>query len=133
RVNHWIINARAAVKKAFHNCQKCKIMKVRPVPPEMGLLPLERLVRAEAPFRFTGVDYFGPLLVCQQRKRVKRYGVLFTCFSIRAIHLEIAPDLSTDAAINAIRRFTARRGVPEVMWSDNGTNFRGADKELQRA
>ncbi|CAG7733835.1 unnamed protein product, partial [Allacma fusca] len=38
-----------------------------------------------------------------------------------------------DAAINAIRRFTSRRGVPEIMWSDNGTNFRGANRELQQA
>ncbi|CAG7817993.1 unnamed protein product, partial [Allacma fusca] len=133
RVNHWVLNARAAVKRAFRACQKCKVTKVRPVIPEMGLLPTERLVRAEAPFRFTGVDYFGPILVSQQRKHIKRYGVLFTCLSIRAIHLEVAPDLSTDAAINAIRRFIARRGAPEELWSDNGTNFRGADNELKRA
>ncbi|CAG7722249.1 unnamed protein product, partial [Allacma fusca] len=67
------------------------------------------------------------------RRHVKRYGVVFTCFSTRAIHLELATDLSTDGAINAIRRFIARRTVPEILWSDNGTNFHGADRELQRA
>ncbi|CAG7819345.1 unnamed protein product [Allacma fusca] len=67
------------------------------------------------------------------RKSLKRYGVIFTCFSTRAVHLEFAPDLTTDSAVNAIRRFIARRAVPEIIWSDNGANFHGSDKELHMA
>jgi len=79
------------------------------------------------------MDYFGPMEVTIGRRREKRYGVLFTCLSTRAIHLEIAPSLTTDSAINAIRRMANRRGTPKEIYSDNGTNLRGADKELQKA
>ena len=51
---------------------------------------------------------------------MKRYGVLFTCLSVRAIHLEVAHSLDTDSFFNAMRRFIARRGQPEEVRSDNG-------------
>ena len=37
---------------------------------------------------------------------------------------------SADSFILALKRFIARRGQPKVMYSDNGSNFRGAEKEL---
>ncbi|CAG7825479.1 unnamed protein product, partial [Allacma fusca] len=132
-MNYWVINGRAAVKKAFRECPLCKIKKAQPCQPQMGLLPSERLCKQDGAFLNTGIDFFGPLMTTTMRRRVKRYGVIFTCLSLRAIHLELAPDLTTDAAINAVRRFIARRGTPASLWSDNGTNFRGADKELQKA
>ncbi len=63
----------------------------------------------------------------------KRYGVLFTCLTIRAIHLEVAPSLDTDACVNAIHRLIFRRGPVSVIRSDNGTNFMGAERELREA
>ena len=85
------------------------------------------------PFTFVGVDYFGPFVARRGRSHVKRYGVLFTCLSIRAIHLEVAHSLDTDSFINAMRRFIARRGPPEEVRSDNGGNFVGGEKELRGA
>ena len=63
----------------------------------------------------------------------KRYGVLFTCLTTRALHLELASDLSTDIFILALRRFIARRGKPKEKLSDNGTNFIGGDRDLYQA
>ena len=63
----------------------------------------------------------------------KRYGALFTCLTTRAVHLELASDLSTDIFILALRRFIARRGKPKEILSDNGTNFIGANRELRKA
>ena len=80
---------------------------------------------------------FGPYLVKGSRhtrsnkSTAKRYGVLFTCLTTRSIHLEIAGDMSTDAFLLALRRFIARRGQVDVMRSDNGTNFVGANNELK--
>ena len=46
-------------------------------------------------------------------------------------HLEIAYGLDTDSFLNAFYRMASRRGLPEAMYSDRGTNFKGADKELK--
>ena len=62
-------------------------------------------------------------------KKLKRYGVLFTCLTIRCVHLEVVYAIDTDSFIDALRCFINRRGRPEVMYSDRGTN--GASTELQ--
>lgn len=82
------------------------------------------------PFSYTGLDYFGPISVTIRRQREKRWIALFTCLSVRAVHLEIACDLSSDACLLCIRNFVNRRGVPIQIRSDNGTNFVGIRKEL---
>jgi len=99
----------------------------------MADLPKARLEIHEPPFSSTGIDYFGPIIVKQRRSKVKRYGCIFTCMTSRAIHLELATDLSTSSFINALRRFVARRGPVQRIFSDNGTNFVGAEHELKRA
>ncbi|XP_068237026.1 uncharacterized protein [Palaemon carinicauda] len=98
----------------------------------MADLPLERVIPA-APFIHTGVDFFGPQEVKEGRQIRKRYGVIFTCLSTRAIHIETANSLDTSFFINALRRFVARRGNVKKIWCDNGTNFHGAEKELRRS
>ena len=99
----------------------------------MANLLVECLEANLPPFTNVGMDYFGPLMVKRGRAEVKRYGVIFTCLVSRAVHLEVASSLDTDSAINAIRRFTARRGPVKHMRSDNGTNLVGAEKELSRS
>ena len=102
----------------------------------MGQLPNERTTVFDPVFTNTGMDYFGPILVknCKRTRFTsghnKYYGVVLTCLTTRATHLELAGDLSTDLFIPALKRFIARRGQPKVMYSDNGSNFRGAEKEL---
>ncbi|XP_046865618.1 uncharacterized protein LOC124459883 [Drosophila willistoni] len=104
----------------------------------MGFLPEERFFTHKKPFTATGV-YFGPFYTKAERgtrasKHLrKRYGVIFTCLTTRAINVEIAHSLDTDSCIMAVRRMMARRGPIQIIWSDNGTNFRGAARELQEA
>jgi len=129
---YFIPNIRTAVKTVWNNCQRCKNEKAQPIIPEMGQLPSHRLESFGAPFHNTGMDYFGPITVTVGRRLEKRYGVLFTCLSTRAVHLEVAHSLSTDSCLLAIRKFICRRGCPEHIYSDNGTNFVGVDNELKK-
>ena len=94
---------------------------------------MDRVTPTGAPFQIIGVDCFGPFLVKRGRSREKRYGCLFTCMTTRAIHVEVLYSLDTSAFINALVRFMSRRGVPSRIRSDNGTNFIGAERELQEA
>ncbi|GFX42829.1 integrase catalytic domain-containing protein [Trichonephila clavipes] len=48
----------------------------------------------------------------------------------KAVHIEAVGDLTTDSFIAALRRFSARRGAPRHIYSDNGTNFVGARRKL---
>lgn len=101
----------------------------------MGQLPRER-VNPSRPFLNTGIDYAGPFSLKTWRgknaRSYKGYIALFTCFSTSAIHLEVVTDYTADAFMAAYKRFTGRRGICATLWSDCGTNFKGADVALQR-
>ncbi|XP_070067092.1 uncharacterized protein [Drosophila virilis] len=97
----------------------------------MGDLPIERLSPYTPPFTYTGVDYFGPYDIVVGRRREKRWGVLFTCLTVCAVHLDIATSLSTDSYLCVLKSFVARHGCSRRMLSDNGTNFRGASRVLK--
>ena len=125
-----ISNLRTTIDKAVKGCQWCKIKKCKPQPPRMAPLPEQRLTPYIRPFSYVGLDYLGPLEVVVGRRREKRYVAVFTCLVVRAVHLEVAYDLSTPSCIMAIRRFVRRRGSPVEIFSDNGTNFVGASRIL---
>ena len=97
---------------------------------KMADLPEDR-TEAAAPFTYCAVDYFGPFYIQIKRSDVSRYEVLFTCFTSRAIYLEVAELLETDAFINALRRFIVIRGPILLLRPDRGTNFVGAKNELK--
>jgi hypothetical protein len=81
-------------------------------------------------FNNTGIDLFGPYGIKIGRSVHKRWVALFTCGTIRAVHMEVVKSLSADSMINAMARFEALRGRPSLYWTDNGTNFVGARSEL---
>ncbi|XP_055617605.1 uncharacterized protein LOC129762983 [Toxorhynchites rutilus septentrionalis] len=124
---------RVLYRKVRANCQLCKNQRASPQPPPMGDLPRGRLAAFTRPFSFIGIDYFGPLSVAVGRRIEKRWGVLITCLTIRAVHLKIAHSMDADSCIKALRNFMARRGVPIKIYSDQGTNFIAANKELKAA
>ena len=80
------------------------------------------------------MDYAGPLYIkesnCSDLKKV--YVLLFTCCSTRAVHLELATDLSADVFIRCLQRFTARRGIPAIIVSDNAKTFKSTAKILRK-
>ncbi|GBP29307.1 hypothetical protein EVAR_79004_1 [Eumeta japonica] len=104
----------------------------KPTTPQQGELP-RAVEGSRTSFNCSAIDYFGPMIVTVGRRTEKRWGVLITCLTTRAVHLEIAASLTPSSAILALRRFMARRGTPTVMYSDNATNFTKANKELKEA
>ena len=90
----------------------------------------EERLDASTAFTNVGVDFFGPFIVKMWRRNEKRWCCLFTCVTMRAVHIEVVPKLQTDSCLNAIMRFIARRVKPNTIISDNGTNFVGAEREF---
>ncbi|GBM57012.1 hypothetical protein AVEN_146040-1 [Araneus ventricosus] len=105
---------------------KCKRYKAKPLTVESCPLPEDR-VSDKVAFEVTGVDLAVPLFL---KGGSKVSIVLFTCAMYRAVHLELVASLTTDSFLMAFRRFIAKRGRPRTVYSDNGTNFRGAYNEL---
>ena len=77
-------------------------------------------VTCRRPFEATGMD-LGRHLYLKDNSKV--WLVVFTCMSVRAIHLELVTSLSEEMLIQALQRFMNRRGVPQLCISDHGTNF----------
>ncbi|XP_071653077.1 uncharacterized protein [Temnothorax longispinosus] len=127
----WNPGGRARVRQCIHQCITC--VRWRAKSPQQLMADLPTIARA---FTHTGVDYAGPIALHTTRgrghKAYKGFLAIFVCMSTRAVHLEVVSDLTTDAFLAAFRRFTSRRGLCEVLYSDRGTNFVGADKELRR-
>ena len=103
REKFWIFKGRSTIRRNLVNCFNCKKRQALLGEQKMTDLPPDRVTPGKPPFTFAGIDCFGPFTVRRGRSHVKRYGVLFTCMSIGAIHLEVAHSLDTDAFINAMR------------------------------
>lgn len=135
RHKFWIIGGRNLVRKITHECHKCCRFAGRTNQPIMADLPKERL-HSQFPFLNTAVDYAGPILIANKKGRgcklIKSYICVFVCLAVRAVHLELVTDLSTETFLAALSRFVARRGKPVYIYSDNGTNFVGANNELSK-
>ena len=125
-----VVKLRAVLRTIVSRCLTCRKRKAETLTPIMSDLPRERLAFKEPPFSNTGIDYFGPFFVSVKRSTEKRWGFLFTCLTTRAVHFEVVPSMDTSSCVMGIERFCARRGIPSVIWSDNGTNFVASEKEL---
>ncbi|XP_071038610.1 uncharacterized protein, partial [Parasteatoda tepidariorum] len=114
------------IRTVVQRCVPCKRFTSKGTKTEPITLPAER-VQDAATFQVTGVDLAGPLYL---KGGHKAWIVLHTCAVYRAIHLELTTSLSTEAFLQSFRRFIARRGRPKIVYSDNGTNFLGANNAL---
>ena len=127
----WVVRCNTVVWSLIGKCVKCRLLRGKLREQKMADLPTDRTID-EPSFTNSGVNMFGPFLIKKGGKELKRYGTLFTCLSNRAVHIEFTCSLETDPFIQALRRFVARRGNIRVLRSDNGSNFVGAQKELER-
>ncbi|GFX76471.1 integrase catalytic domain-containing protein [Trichonephila clavipes] len=135
RQKFWPLSGRSIPRKTVHQCVTC--FKSRPILSSqiMGNLPSER-VNISSPFTIAGLDLCGPFLVKYKNQRKgtlnKVYICVCICFSTKVIHLELLSDLTSDALIATLKRFTSRRGKCSKIYTDNATNFVGANSILKK-
>ena len=129
-----VVGARRLSRTVCSQCVVCRRVSAKTQWQMMGQLPAAR-VMPSPPFSTTGVDYAGPFMLKKGHTRrpvlIKAYIAVFVCFSTKATHLEIISDITTEAFLAGLKRFVARRGLPNTIHSDNGSNFKGAKKDLQ--
>lgn len=135
RDRYWIISGIRTVKRKLRSCVKCQRFSQTKYHQIMADLPQPR-VTPSRPFTHTGVDFTGHVELKANKgrgiKTVKGYVAVFVCLATKAVHLELVSDLSTPAFLAAFRRFSARRGTPCHVYSDNGTNFVGANRIIKK-
>ena len=141
----WIVNAVSTIQHVLSKCHVCKRQNAKLAEQVTAPLPVVRVSseshRIIYPFAAIGLDYFGPLYVkigpnIRSRRDLslnKRYGCIFTCLRYRAVHIELADDLSTHSFINAVLGFIGRRGPPKIIYSGNGSSFRGTESDVVNA
>lgn len=130
----WILSAKQAIRKVISQCKKCWKLSPKNYQPPMGNLPELRISKIK-PFSCVGVDFAGPITTklakIRGAKTYKSYICVFVCFAVKAIHLELVSDLSTEAFLAAFRRFLSRRGRCAQIYSDCGSNFVGANRQIK--
>ncbi|CAG7829073.1 unnamed protein product [Allacma fusca] len=132
--NYWVVNGRKTINYVIRKCKVCAILRAKNAEQLMGNLPRSRVTPSSV-FSSCGIDYAGPYLLRPINGRsptlFKCYIALFICFATRPIHIELVSDLTTDSCLAAIRRFISRHLKPREIFSDCGTNFIGADREMK--
>lgn len=135
RMEYWIPRVKILIRTVISRCKVWLLEKNRASPPLMAALPPER-TSVNRPFTTTGVDFAGPFDIKSFSGRAcrisKGYVCVFVCFATKAVHLEAASDLSTATFLATFHRFIGRRGCPKSLFSDNGTNFVGASREIEK-
>ena len=132
RAKFWIVKLHKLVKSIKSKCVTCRKIEKKTNQQVMGQLPEQRLKPSPA-WNSTAIDLFGPFKIRDEvKKRTfgKAYGVIFNCLSSRAVHIDIAPDYSTETFLMVFRRFVSLRGYPTQLYSDNGPQLVSANNEL---
>lgn len=134
RERFWVPSLKQLIKKEFRSCVRCIRCKGKTMTQVMADLPIQR-VNSCPIFSHVGVDLAGPVLLKASPLRtasvMKHWIALFICLATKLVHLELLPSLSTKTFLEAFTRFVSRRGMPESLLSDNGSNFIGADRALK--
>ena len=98
----WIIKGGVSVRRVLSSCFDCRRCWQRPNQQKMADLPPDRIIPNHPQFTFVVVDCFGLFMVKRGRAVAKRYGVLFTCLTMRAVHIEVVQTMETDSFINSL-------------------------------
>ena len=129
RSKYWVVKGRQLVKM-LHECVTCCRFHGKPYCPPLSLPSPSFRVNEARPFSYTGVDFAGPLYVKDAVVFSRKVWIcLYTCCVTRAVHLDIVPDMTSQAFIRSFKRFTSR-SFPVCILSDNAKTFKAAAKAV---
>jgi len=143
RKDYWILHVRKLAKDVRRHCDSCKLLDAKALEQVEGALPECRYdatkPETQVAFQAIGVDFVGPFFPYRSVYGGKKTSqapaqdrqaliAVFSCAKTRAIHLEPVVDQSFEQFELAFRNFTARRGTPKVVFSDNAKTFKLAEK-----
>ena len=123
---YWITRARQVIKSVLSECYICKRYNSL----AFKYLRLTNLPKHSLnlinPFQHTDVDYTDHIWVEKEKKTTKIFTLIFTCLNIRAVHIEIEPDMGMLSFVQALTCFTNIYGIPSHVYSDNAKSFNTA-------
>nr|XP_027199582.1 uncharacterized protein LOC113793718 [Dermatophagoides pteronyssinus] len=128
QAKYYIQNLYRLVKKFIYYCRFCQIEKKKPFVQPFADLPSSRTQFA-SPFEAICIDFFGPM---KYKNGKKFYGLIATCLVSRMVKLEVVQSLSANATLVALDHIFLLCGTPKKIYSDNGTNFVRANKEISK-
>ncbi|GBN73395.1 hypothetical protein AVEN_6745-1 [Araneus ventricosus] len=127
REQFWISQIRRVVREVLQKYVTCSRYTSKPVVTVVPApLPVDRINQLAA-FEVTGAALAGPIYL---KLGEKAWIVIFTCAVYRAIQLELLTSPSTEAFMQAMRRFFARRERSCIMYTDNKTTSLGTSRAL---
>ncbi|XP_062556585.1 uncharacterized protein LOC134221410 [Armigeres subalbatus] len=110
REQFWPTSVRNLARQVVHECVQCFRAKPKIQDQLMADLPPAR-VRPCFPFQRVGVDYCGPFYVSYPQRRarpIKCFVAVYVCLVTKAVHLELAADLTTQAFLGTLHRFSRK-------------------------
>lgn len=132
---YYIVSATGIVKNVISKCVRCFRFRADNAKQLMGTLPKDRVVQDKI-FSKIGIDYCGPFNIKESSIRrsiiTKGYICILVCFITKCVHIELVSDLTTECFLAAFKRFCARRGMPQTVYCDNASTFKGANNQLRQ-
>ncbi|KAH9399765.1 hypothetical protein TYRP_017757 [Tyrophagus putrescentiae] len=125
----FIIKLRKSVVHLISRCRICRTLRGKTSTVDLGSIPRFRYDERTPAFTNVGLDIFGPLTTAMTTPG-KRYGVIFACATTRAVHLELISNQTAAEVYLALRKFVARRGIPKLIYSDNGLQLIAVEKRF---
>ena len=120
----WIHRIHQAVSSFLNGCFVCKRLNAKHLKsPDPQALPSSR-VNFSCLFAVLDVAFNGHLFVLDFFGNWQKfYLVIFTCFSLQAIHLETLSSMVVDDFLLTFVQFINQFGVPDELYSDNAKTF----------
>ena len=135
RKEYWVTQGGAAVRRVVRQCLICIHWEGGPFKtPPFAPLPDFVVTANTPPFSYIGIDYLGPLFIkdAVDGSWAKNWVCLFTCLTIRAVHLEVVESMSAGNFLLCVRRFVSRRGTPLLIVSDNASQIKMGSEIMER-